>query len=122
MSAQPFSASYAQAREKFLEAVNAAGLQPKSHIHPLKGRDGETLARDLAWVGDPQADRLQGRPDASADQARQVRDWGADGAIVGSALVNVMAQAHAAGQPVAAAAGGCCVFLLRKINHYALGG
>ena len=73
MSAQPFSASYAQAREKFLEAVNAAGLQPKSHIHPLKGRDGETLAMDLAWVGDPKADRLPGRPDASADQARKIR-------------------------------------------------
>jgi len=39
------------------------------------------------------------------DQARQVRDWGADGAIVGSALVKVMAQAHQAGEPVAAAAG-----------------
>jgi tryptophan synthase alpha chain len=33
---------------------------------------------------------------ATADQARQVRDWGADGAIVGSALVKVMAAAAAA--------------------------
>jgi tryptophan synthase alpha chain len=40
------------------------------------------------------------------EQARQVRDWGADGAIVGSALVRVMAEAQAAGQPVAAAAAG----------------
>ena len=74
MSAQPFSASYAQAREKFLEAVSAAGLQPESHIHPFKGRDGETLAMDLAWVGDPKADRLQGRPDASADQWLELTD------------------------------------------------
>lgn len=28
---------------------------------------------DLAWAGDPKADRLQGRPDASADQARTIR-------------------------------------------------
>jgi len=73
LSKQPFSASYAQAREKFLEAASAAGLQPQSHVHPLKGRDGETLAMDLAWAGDPKADRLPGRPDASADQARKIR-------------------------------------------------
>jgi tryptophan synthase alpha chain len=41
---------------------------------------------------------------SSPEQARQVKNWGADGAIVGSALVNVMAQAHAAGEDVAAAA------------------
>ncbi len=39
------------------------------------------------------------------EQARQVRDWGADGAIVGSALVKVMAAAAAEGASVAAAAG-----------------
>jgi tryptophan synthase alpha chain len=42
------------------------------------------------------------------DQARQVRDWGADGAIVGSALVKVMAEAHGQGSNVAAAAGQFC--------------
>ena len=42
------------------------------------------------------------------EQARQVRDWGADGAIVGSALVKVMAEAHAQPGDVAAAAGGFC--------------
>ncbi|CAK6693404.1 tryptophan synthase subunit alpha [Synechococcus sp. CCY9201] len=42
------------------------------------------------------------------EQARQVRDWGANGAIVGSALVKVMAEAHAAGEDVAAAAGRFC--------------
>jgi tryptophan synthase alpha chain len=45
---------------------------------------------------------------AGPEQARQVRGWGADGAIVGSALVKVMAAAHAAGEPVAAAAGQFC--------------
>ncbi len=42
------------------------------------------------------------------EQARQVRDWGADGAIVGSALVKVMAEAGATGQDLAAAAGRFC--------------
>ena len=42
------------------------------------------------------------------EQARQVRDWGADGAIVGSALVKVMAQAHSQQGDVAAAAGQFC--------------
>ena len=42
------------------------------------------------------------------DQARQVRDWGADGAIVGSALVKRMAAAQAAAEdPVAVAASFC---------------
>jgi tryptophan synthase alpha chain len=42
---------------------------------------------------------------ATGEQARQVRAWGADGAIVGSALVKRMAQAHQAGADVAADAG-----------------
>jgi tryptophan synthase alpha chain len=42
------------------------------------------------------------------EQAIQVRDWGADGAIVGSALVAVMAAAHHSGSDVATAAGAFC--------------
>jgi tryptophan synthase alpha chain len=49
-------------------------------------------------------------------QARQVRDWGADGAIVGSALVKVMAQAHQAGEPVAEAAGHFCAELRSALD------
>jgi tryptophan synthase alpha chain len=45
---------------------------------------------------------------SGADQARQVRDWGADGAIVGSALVKVMAAAREAGGDVPAAAAAFC--------------
>jgi len=45
------------------------------------------------------------------EQARQVRDWGADGAIVGSALVKVMAAAHGQQGDVAAAAGRFCAEL-----------
>ncbi|KEF42000.1 MAG: tryptophan synthase subunit alpha [Cyanobium sp. CACIAM 14] len=42
---------------------------------------------------------------ASGEQTRQVRRWGADGAIVGSALVKRMAQGHRDGVDVAADAG-----------------
>jgi len=45
---------------------------------------------------------------AGVEQAREVRRWGADGAIVGSALVKAMAAAVAAGEDAAAAAGTFC--------------
>ena len=53
------------------------------------------------------------------EQARQVRDWGADGAIVGSALVKVMAQVHASGgdpDAVALAAGQFCADLRQGLD------
>jgi hypothetical protein len=49
--AAPFSQTYREAREKFLAAVEAAGLDVQSHPHPLLGRDGETLAMDVARSG-----------------------------------------------------------------------
>lgn len=50
------------------------------------------------------------------EQARQVRDWGADGAIVGSALVKTMAAATAAGLDPAAAAGSFCAELRHALD------
>ena len=55
---ESFSASYAQARAKFLEAAAQAGLSVKSYLHPETGRDGETLAMDVALDGAPDADKL----------------------------------------------------------------
>jgi len=52
-----FSSSYKEAREKFLKAAAAAGLQVDAHVHPETGRDGEELAMDVV---------LDGPPDASA--------------------------------------------------------
>lgn len=49
-------------------------------------------------------------------QARQVRDWGADGAIVGSALVKGMAEAQAEGGDVATAAGRFCAELRAALD------
>ena len=56
-SAAHFSQSYAEARVKFCAAADAARLDLQSQLHPLLGRDGETLAMDLV---------LQGRRDAPA--------------------------------------------------------
>ena len=53
-----FSGSYAEARIKFLEAAATAGIQVQSHIHPLKGRDGEDLAMDVARDGPMDAPNL----------------------------------------------------------------
>ena len=55
---EAFSPRYAQARQKFLQGCAEAGLAVRSHVHPLKGRDGEELAMDVALDGDPQAERL----------------------------------------------------------------
>jgi hypothetical protein len=51
----PFSESYAQAREKFIGAAEAAGLPVESKPHPARGRDGEPLAMDVVRDGHPNA-------------------------------------------------------------------
>jgi hypothetical protein len=43
-AAASFSQSYAEARQKFLDAAQTAGLSVSSHMHPRLGRDGEALA------------------------------------------------------------------------------
>ena len=53
-----FAQSYTQARQQFLAAAQAAGLQVESHAHPLKGRDGEDLAMDVARFGPADAKAL----------------------------------------------------------------
>ena len=53
-----FSSSYAEARVKFLEAAATAGINVQSHTHPLRGRDGEELAMDVARDGPMDAPNL----------------------------------------------------------------
>ena len=53
-----FSATYAEARGKFLAAAGTAGLRADSHFHPLPGRDAEPLAVDVVIDGRPEADDL----------------------------------------------------------------
>ncbi|HEY0856669.1 MAG TPA: M14 family metallopeptidase [Albitalea sp.] len=53
-----FCEAYAQARGKFLAAVERAGLDAESHAHPLRGREGEALAMDVVLDGPRDARRL----------------------------------------------------------------
>jgi len=46
-----FSATYSDARGKFLEACLRAHVPVEHHHHPLKGPSGELLATDVARVG-----------------------------------------------------------------------
>ncbi len=57
-AAAHFSQTYAEARQKFLAAAEAAGLDVQSHAHPMLGRDGEPLAMDVARDGPDDAPAL----------------------------------------------------------------
>jgi hypothetical protein len=51
-----FSATYAEARDKFLAAVRSRGLPVTHHVHPVaRGAEGEDLAIDVAVHGDAAA-------------------------------------------------------------------
>jgi tryptophan synthase alpha chain len=80
----------------------------------LEARVGP-LVHQLKEQGDPPV--AVGFGISGPEQARQVRLWGADGAIVGSALVKVMAAAHAGGSDVAAAAGAFCAELRSGLDR-----
>jgi len=80
----------------------------------LESRVGP-LVRQLKGLGDTQV--AVGFGIADPDQARQVRGWGADGAIVGSALVRVMADARLRGDDVAVAAGRFCAALRQGLDR-----
>jgi hypothetical protein len=54
----PFARSYAEAREKFLQAAGEAGLLVEAKPHPLTGLQGEPLAMDVARDGHPSAGKL----------------------------------------------------------------
>lgn len=53
-----FSTSYAQARLAFMHAAQAASLAVQSHLHPLPGREGESLAMDVVREGPTDAQHL----------------------------------------------------------------
>src|SRR5438477_4975288 len=55
---QFFAPSYRIAREKFLAAAAARGAQCLTFEHPERGLEGETLASDVALVGDAAATRV----------------------------------------------------------------
>ncbi|HEY8359869.1 MAG TPA: M14 family metallopeptidase [Ramlibacter sp.] len=55
---EAFSANYAEARAKFVQAASDAGLLVESMTHPERGLQGEELAMDVAREGHPSAARL----------------------------------------------------------------
>jgi hypothetical protein len=57
-AADSFSATYAEAREKFREAVAEAGGKSEAIGHPETGPDGGGLSTDIAWFGPRQAEAV----------------------------------------------------------------
>src|ERR1700739_3656646 len=53
-----FSRSYAEARQKFLNAASRLGLQAESHVLPIPGASGETLAMDVVLQGPADASNM----------------------------------------------------------------
>lgn len=57
-SAKSFSASYAEARAKFLAAAKEAGAHFDRAVNLARGPDGDELSTDVAWFGPRDADRV----------------------------------------------------------------
>jgi hypothetical protein len=57
-ASQHFSQTYQEARVKFLAAAEARNIDVHSHVHPMLGQDGETLAMDIALDGPRDAKSL----------------------------------------------------------------
>ena len=55
---QFFSQTYAEARQRFLDAAEAQRLEVHSHPHPLLGRDGEKMAMDVVLEGPADSEGL----------------------------------------------------------------
>ena len=51
----PFSATYAEARDKFLSTAQSAGASLSAYVHPQRGPDGGEVATDVAWIGPAEA-------------------------------------------------------------------
>jgi len=53
-----FSATYTEARQRFLDAATDAGFAPEHHVNPEKGPNGEELATDVLRIGPDDARRV----------------------------------------------------------------
>ena len=104
-----FSTSYAQARVKFLEAAATAGLPVQSHAHPLKGRDGEDLAMDVARDGPFDAQNLLIISSAC---------HGVEGYCGSGVQVHALHDAEWLDKARASSAGGTAVLYIHALNPY----
>jgi hypothetical protein len=105
-AARSFAQSYAEARTKFRAAAERAGLDIEEHVHPMLGRDGETLAMDVV---------RDGPADAAAVLIVTSGCHGAEG-FCGSG-VQVALLGDAAWRATAAAAG-VAVLYVHALNPY----
>jgi hypothetical protein len=103
-SAESFSASYAEARARFREAAAAAGGRLEAVSHPERGRQGEDLATDIAWIGPPGADRVLVTISGT---------HGAEGFCGSGAQVDWLKRGEAAHLP-----SGVAVLIIHAINPY----
>ena len=104
-----FSVSYSEARIKFLEAAAIAGLSVQSHAHPLKGRDGEDLAMDVARDGPPDAQNLLIVSSAC---------HGVEGYCGSGVQVHALHDAEWLEKARANSAGGTAVLYIHALNPY----
>ena len=81
-AARSFAQSYAEARAKFRAAAEAADLDIEEHVHPMLGREGETLAMDVVRDGPADAAAVlmitsgcHGAAGAGGRAGRGVRGW-----------------------------------------------
>ena len=100
-----------QASRGFIYLVSVTGVTGVRRN--LEARVEPLVQRLKAQGGSPVA---VGFGIAGPAQAAQVRSWGADGAIVGSALVKIMAAAASEGRAVSAAAGAFCQELRQALD------
>ncbi|WP_226506199.1 DUF2817 domain-containing protein [Pseudomonas sp. MWU16-30317] len=54
----PNHPSYCGLRERFVRAATQAGASLSRYDHPLPGPFGEPLSTDVAWLGNPRAERV----------------------------------------------------------------
>jgi hypothetical protein len=103
-SAESFSASYAEARAKFLAEAAAAGGRLERFENPNRGPDGGDLSTDVAWFGPKSAEKVLVLVSAT---------HGGEGFCGSGAQVDWLRRGEAATLPAGTAA-----LLVHAINPY----
>jgi Protein of unknown function (DUF2817) len=99
-----FPESYGQARERFLKLVRNHGASARTYVEPGAGPNGEELATDIAWFGDPGADAVMVMTSAT---------HGVEGFCGSAAQIDFLLNGGAANLPDHTAA-----LLVHAINPY----
>ncbi len=103
-SAKSFSASYGEARDKFLRHASDAGGALERMGHPEAGPDGGALSTDVAWFGPREAERVL---------VMIAGTHGVEGFCGSGAQVDFLARGEAGRLPVGVAA-----LMIHAVNPY----